>query len=281
MPRSKVIRFLQLLTCVGLGLAGPAPFVPAAYAQPAGNEMCGDGTTFTVNLPGTTLGIDDSDGLFQSISVPEVARDDSVTLPNGCRIYAILVGGYGNNHNYSDIMFFKVAEFVAKHDGYVHVAWWNNFTREYAAGPLHPENIVIRRLLGSDEVIGPTPSTDFDPLAFAPLTTLLDRPKANPDDDFQFQSDAALVIQAIRANNPNAIILVAGHSMGGNAVARLGMNPNVQIDLLAPIDPVGNRDKPRGIPGQLNFNWTRWRVANRFRGYRRWDCVRTGGVLNV
>jgi asparagine synthase (glutamine-hydrolysing) len=38
--------------------------------------------------------------------------------------------------------------------------------------------------------------------------------------------------------------IVAGHSMGGNAVARLGADPGVSIDLLAPIDPVGNRTRP-------------------------------------
>lgn len=288
MSGSKARRVLPSAVLLGASLLGMTAVSSTALAQPAGNpnEICGDGTTFTVQLPGTTLGIDDSDGLFRSIDVPAVARPDSVTLPNGCRIYAIFISGYGNNRHYDDIPFFKVAEFVAKHDGYVHTGWWNNFTKEYAAGPLHPENIVIQRTIlgipvGDPETIGPTPSTDGDLLAFAPLLAAVDRPKANPDDDFQFQSDAALVIQAIRANNPNAIIVVAGHSMGGNAVVRLGMNPNVPIDLLAPIDPVGNRDKPRGIPGQRNFNWTRWRVANGFRGYKQWDCVRTGGVLNT
>jgi len=283
MPRSTTGQFLRVVILCGFLLCAASLAAPVFAQPPANNpnEMCGDGTTFTVQLPGTTLGIDDSDGLFQSISVPDVAGADSVTLPNGCRVYAIFISGYSSNRDYTAIPFFKVAEFVAKHNGYVHVGWWNNLTKEYLEGPLHPENIVIRRLLQSDEVIYPGPSTDFDPRNFAPLTNILDRPKANPDDDYQFQSDAALVIQAIRMHNPDAIILVAGHSMGGNAVTRLGLNLNVSIDLLAPIDPVGNRDKPRGMAGQRNFNWTRWRVSHRFRGYKQWDCVRTGGALNV
>jgi hypothetical protein len=261
----------------------------SAAAQPPVSDppqMCGDGTTFTVQLPGTTLGIDDKDGLFKSIDVPDVARADSVTLPNGCRIYAVFISGYSNNGPYGDIPFFKVAEFVAKHNGYVHIGWWNNFTKEYTGGPLHPETITIQPMIlgiphGDPETYGPTPAISDDLLAFAPATSLVDRPKANPDDDFQFQSDAALVLKAIRSHNPDALIVVAGHSMGGNAVARLGMNSTVPIDLLAPIDPVGNRDKPRGIPGENNFNWTRWRVAHQFRGWKQWDCVRTGGVLNA
>ena len=257
----------------------PASARPA-LAQPAGNQMCGDGTTFTVHLPGTTLGVDDSEGLFRKVNVPDSGPADSITLPNGCRIYALFVSGYGNNRQFTDIPFYKVAEFVARNDGYVHVAWWNNLLKEYLGGPLHPVDIVIRRLFGllEDVVIPPGPSTsELGPQAgaFLPLPLAPDLPKANPDEDFQFQSDAAAMIRAIRQHNPEAIVIVAGHSMGGNAVARLGIeNRDLEIDLLAPIDPVGNRDSPRGLAGTRTFNWTRWRVANNFRGYKQWDCVR-------
>jgi pimeloyl-ACP methyl ester carboxylesterase len=255
-------------------VVGAAP----ALAQPNGGEMCGDGTTFTVPLPGTTTGIDDSEGLFRVINAP-LPPPDSVTLPNGCRIYAIFVSGYANNRHFKDLPFYKVAEFIARNNGYVHFSWWNNLLKEYLGGPLHPVDITVRRLFGlvEDVVIRPGPAnphTITSWLSFAP--DFIDLPKANPDEDLQFQQDAARVIRAIREHNPDAIVIVAGHSMGGNAVARLGMNRDLDIDLLAPIDPVGNRDKPRALPVERRFNWTRWRVANQFRGYRQWDCVRNG-----
>jgi pimeloyl-ACP methyl ester carboxylesterase len=263
-------------------LIGMAVSVPPAAAQPpAGNpnEMCGTGETFTVHLPGTSLGIDDSDGFWRRINVPATARADSVTLPKGCRIYAFLISGFGDNEGYDHIVFYKVAEFVAQNNGYVHVGWWNNFTSEYMARPLHPETITIQKMIpllgipiGDPVVIHPTPKTTGIPDTF--LNTMLDLPKANPDEDFQFLSDAELVLKAVRQHNPHALILVVGHSMGGNAVARLGATPGVPIDLLAPIDPVGNRDMPRGELGAKNFNWTRWRAAVNFQGYKQWDCVR-------
>jgi pimeloyl-ACP methyl ester carboxylesterase len=249
--------------------------VRSVEAQPNGNEMCGDGTTFEVQLPATNVGIDDSEGLFRIIDAPP-PPPDTVVLPNGCRIYAILVSGYSNNKHFYDWPFYKLAEFVARNNGYVHFSWWNNLLQEYLVGPLHPVNITVRRLFGllDDIVIPPSPNnphTVNSLLAFAP--SAVDLPKANPDEDYQFQSDASRVIRAIRQRNPNALIIVAGHSMGGNAVVRLGMNRDLEIDLLAPIDPVGNRDKPRAMP--FTDNWTRWRVANQFRGFKQWDCVRT------
>ena len=138
--------------------------------------------------------------------------------------------------------------------------------------------VVERRLSGEQVTIPPSPSNPDGATSWgAFLPGFADLPKANPDEDEQFQRDAALVIRAVRQRNPNAIIIVAGHSMGGNAVARLGLNRDLDIDLLAPIDPVGNRDMPRALPGERSYNWTRWRVAHEFRGYRQWDCVRDSG----
>lgn len=272
------------ILCAMFGMAAAV----SAQAQPPSsspNQMCGTGETFTVNLPGTPLGIDDTDGFFRNIDVPAVARPDSVTLPKGCRIYAFLISGYGDNEDYDRIIFYKVAEFVARNNGYVHVGWWNNLTSEYMARPLHLDPITVQKIvpilgipIGEPIVIHPTPKTTGIPDTF--LNTNLDLPKANPDEDFQFLSDARLVLKAVRQHNPTALIIVAGHSMGGNAVARLASSyPDVPIDLLAPIDPVGNRDMPRGELGQKNFNWTRWRAAVNFRGYKQWDCVRN--ALNL
>lgn len=270
------IRRIAAMLFVLLLLGGA---VRPAQAQPNGDQMCGDGTTFSVHLPATGIGIDDSEGLFRVIDAPP-PPPETISLPNGCSIYAFFVSGYANNANFNDWPFYKVAEFVARHNGYVHFSWWNNLLKPYLGGALHPVDVTVRRLAGLlDDVVVPTRPLNShvmtQALSFAP--GLSDLPKANPDEDHQFNADAARVIRAVRAHNPHALIVVAGHSMGGNAVARLGMARDLEIDLLAPIDPVGNRDMPRAtvLDGQ-KFNWTRWRVANNFRGYRRWDCVRNG-----
>jgi len=270
-------------------MVGTAVDVRPAQAQPPAsnpNEMCGTGETFTVDLPGKALGISDTSGVWRNIDVPAEARPDSVTLPKGCRIYAFLISGFGDNEDYDRIIFYKVAEFVAQNNGYVHVGWWNNLTRPYMERPLHPETITIQKWLpiigdiGDPVIIHPTPKTTGVPDTF--VNTALDLPKANPDEDIQFQSDARLVLKAVRQQNPHALIIVAGHSMGGNAVARMAVeDATVPIDLLALIDPVGNRDSPLGAVGQNNFNWTRWRAANKFRGFKMTDCIRTGVGLNL
>ncbi|MGH9796158.1 MAG: hypothetical protein ACRD5G_15425, partial [Candidatus Acidiferrales bacterium] len=280
MPHPNASQLLRLLVFLAVALLSSAYLAPTAHAQPAGNEMCGDGTTFTVNLPGTGLGIDNSDGLFggffRNIVAPNVAPPDSITLPNGCSLYVLLVSGYHQNEHFDRIHFYKVAEFAAKNNGYVHVAWWNNLQKEYMGGLLHPVTVVIERFLLPDITIHPNPG-GFDAIQIVGSLfpdNFLDLPKSNPRTDEQFQSDAAFMIQAIKANNPNALIIVAGHSMGGDAVARLGRNAALPIDLLAVIDPGNNRDLPVGLVGQRNFNWTRWRATHVFRGFQRWDCVR-------
>jgi pimeloyl-ACP methyl ester carboxylesterase len=255
--------------------------LPAHAQPPASNpsQMCGTGETFTVPLPGTTLGIGNTSGFWRNIDVPLIAREDSVTLPKGCRIYAFLISGFGDNKDYDRIIFYKVAEFVAQNNGYVHVGWWNNLTAPYMERPLHAETITIQKFvpflnipIGDPVTIFPTPQTEGVPDAF--VNPILDLPKANPDEDYQFLSDAERVLKAVRTHNPNALILVVGHSMGGNAVARLGATAGIPIDLLAPIDPVGNRDAPVAGVGDTKFNWTRWRATVNWRGYKQWDCVR-------
>jgi pimeloyl-ACP methyl ester carboxylesterase len=240
----------------------------SAFAQPAGSgQMCGDGTTFTVNLPGLPV-----------LPLGFTAPHDSVTLPKGCRIYAIFVSGYERNKALDELTFYKLAKFVAENNGYVHYAWWNNFMKEYMAGSLHPVNVTVP-ILGT---ISNNPggllsvhASGFIPLDFLQVTTLT--PKAIPEEDTQFQADAERVLQAIRAHNPDAVIIVAGHSMGGEAVARLGATTNVAIDLLAPIDPVGNRTRPVGMVTNRTYNWTRWRAAQQtWGGFRQADCIRIG-----
>jgi hypothetical protein len=236
---------------------------PGAAAQ---EQMCGDGSTFSVSLPSIAGG-----------------AADSVTLPKGCRIYALLVSGYSRNDKLDEFTFFNLAKFVARNGGYVHWAWWNNLLKPYLEGPLHAQE-TFRMSVPPHTVFGPTPGglTGVHAAGFVPLSHVLGAvPKAVPEEDKQFQADAKKLLAEIRAQNPDAIIVVAGHSMGGNAVARLGAGTPVAIDLLAPIDPVGNRSSPVGRPTAIDprsddntFNWTRWRATREFGGFKVRDCIR-------
>ena len=243
---------------------------PASAQPPAGNpdQMCGDGTTFTVNLP----------GLAGSLPFGIPATSDTVTLPRGCRVYALLVSGYSVNPRLDHLSFYKLAQFVAANNGYVHYAWWNNLFGEYLSRPLHggalPATVGVPGVGSITVKLTPGDLFNTHALGFVPADIDSPIPKAIPGEDTQFQADANLMLEAIRAHNPDALIVVAGHSMGGNAVARLGAGTGTLIDLLAPIDPVGNRNNPRGNPGTKYYNWTRWRVANDLVGYRQLDCER-------
>ncbi len=255
----RAVRIGVLLVLVTIALA------PEAHAQ----EICGNGTVFTVQLPSVSGG-----------------NGDSITLPDGCRIYALFVSGYERNQKLDELTFYRLAKLIAENDGYVHYAWWNNLLKEYMAGPLHTDEPFIVPVTGTR--IGPTPGglLGVHGAGFVPLVHELGLlPKAVPEDDFQFQADARRMLTAIRSRNPDAIIVVAGHSMGGNSVSRLGATTPVDIDLLAPIDPVGNRSSPVGRPTLADprpdkaFNWTRWRAANEFAGYKIRDCVRNALLL--
>ncbi|WP_165954225.1 alpha/beta hydrolase [Seongchinamella unica] len=245
-PRSLVTLTLLVMTATCLLISlGAGISTPAAAQGPLENEMCGNGTTFTVDL-----------------------GSDQLVVPDGCRIYALIASGYERNNNLDELTLYNFAKFVAENNGYVHYAWWNNLLREYMAGPLHSDDANPGGLAG------------IHAAGFIPLDSNFFN-KAIPNEDFQFQSDARRLLQAIRSHNPNAVIIVAGHSMGGASVARLGASTPVAIDLLAPLDPVGNRSLPEGLfsplqarPGAETYNWTRWRATHDFRGYRVWDCIR-------
>jgi hypothetical protein len=265
-------RFAIVRTGVLSLLLGGVPWLqPLAVAQPPASnphEMCGDGTTFTVNLP----------GLAGSLPFGIPATDDAVTLPKGCRIYALFVSGYSVNPRLDHLSFYKLAQFVAANDGYVHYAWWNNLFGEYLSRPLHggalPVTVSLPPLGAVSVQLTPGDLFNTHAAGFVPADIDSPMPKAIPAEDTQFQQDAKLLLEAVRSHNPDALIIVGGHSMGGNAVARLGTDTTTLIDLLAPIDPVGNRNNPRGTPGTKYYNWTRWRVANNLLGYRQLDCER-------
>jgi hypothetical protein len=189
------------------------------------------------------------------------------------------VSGFARNGKLNELLFYDLAKYVLEQDGYVHWAWWNNLLKEYMARPLHRTETYQSG--PNADVEGPHPG---DPAQVSTLVPGTLQWKAVPEEDTQFQADALRMLQAIRSRHPDALIIVAGHSMGGAAVARLGINPNLPaIDLLAPIDPVGNRSNPVGQVGSPSYNWTRWRATYTFRGYKSVDCERNlvGACKNV
>lgn len=216
--------------------------------------------TFDVLLPKVGFPSDDEG---QDWARPKVwgsrdfeATDDIITVPNGRPIYALFVSGYGENKYLDELVFFNFARHLMSNGAYVHYAWWNNLLAPYMERPLHHNQSHPGNL--QDDL------TSF-------LTAQAAASKAFPGEDYQFVADATRFISAIREHNPNAIVMVVGHDMGGGAVIHLAKNTNTLIDLLAPIDPVGNRNYPwSGLhPDQKDFNWTRWRVTrDHFLGYK-------------
>lgn len=206
------------------------------------------------------------------------ARADTIVIPNYRPIYALIVSGYASNKNLDEIMLYNLTRHLLGEGAYVHHSWWNNLLAPYQERPLHWDQSEPGSLTSGSNIGGfiPFPKPDG---------TLEE--KAVPEDDYQLQADAERFLRAVRAFNPDAIVIVAGHSMGGGAVARLGSETNQIIDILAPIDPVGNRSLPFAVPwlidpltpfdsiNQINplFPWTRWRGAHEnFLGWRQYDC---------
>ncbi len=208
-------------------------------------------THFTVPLP-----------CFPAGWFGESCEPAEITIPNGRPIYALLVSGFHVNKNMDLFHFYNFAKALQEKGAYVHYAWWNNLLAPYMEKPLHNVNSVP-----SFEAL---PWHDFDgELGFrwkgSPYPT-----KALPAEDNQFQADATALLTQIRANNPDAAIILVGHSMGGKAVARLADNIDSSIDiaLLAPIDPVGNRTCLPIVGGA----WCRgWDTFKRFYAVRRDD----------
>lgn len=244
-----------------------------------------------IELPAVNAGIKE-----EGFDVPPIwnninpVYNETIKIPNGRPIYALIVSGYASNQYLDEIMLYDFVRSILDKGGYVHYSWWNNLLAPYMERPLHssqsqPGNLRLGNLLSG-----------FTTAAGA-------REKAMPGEDYQFVADAKIFLKAIRFNNPDAIIVVAGHSMGGGAVVHLAdelsKEPNpIQIDILAPLDPVGNRNLPwAGVARQpqlenqqydlRDYNFTRWRVSrDGFRGYKKTDrdgvfgdCLPTGGWL--
>lgn len=236
--------------------------------------------TFTVHLPIVEYPRDEEGQGWERPKVwagHEDARPDSIVVPNGRPIYALIVSGYASNKHLDELMVYKFARHLQAKGAYVHYSWWNNLLAPYMERPLHHPQ--------SEPGDLNTHATDF-----INMTAEEAGRKAVPAEDYQFLDDARRFITAIRQHNPGAIIVVVGHSMGGGAVVHVGSGTSATIDILAPIDPVGNRNIPFAGNDRLatrDFNWTRWRVSrDTFLGYKRsaWDsdafrCVPDGPWL--
>jgi hypothetical protein len=299
MVRQLLVLQLWSLTLMALLSVGGAT---RAHAQPPPDDpnddkpaqMCGttsaahpNGETFTVSLParnGPVVGplplwqdFDDKQGPLWAIDADDVVPGDTITLPKGCRIYAFLLSGWGDNKDYDQIIFYKLAEWVAQRNGYVHVGWWNNLTAPYMERPLHDQQITLTPLIGGASVYSSTPGTTTALMAQGDAFEV-DLPKANPDEDFQFVNDFKRTLEAVRNHNPDAFIIVAGHSMGADAIVHtlgsLSQLSSNQVDLVALIDPVGNRDRPFKPIVSTKYQWTRWRATHNFRGWKKLDCER-------
>jgi hypothetical protein len=187
---------------------------------------------------------------------------DTILIPNGRPVYALIVSGYETNRYMDDLLVYKFATHLMEQGAYVHFAWWNNLLAPYMERPLHHNDSYPGDL-----------QNDF--FKFAGLTAPSGgvQRKAYPAEDFQFVADARRLLTAIRKHNPSAMIVLVGHSMGGGAVVHLARETEVTIDLLAPIDPVNNRNYPWGgrtiDNNEEYFNWTRWRVTrDAFQGFK-------------
>jgi len=196
---------------------------------------------------------------------------ETIQIPHGRPIYALLVSGFAQNKNLDMFHWYNFARCLHEKNAYVHYAWWNNLLAPYMQKPLHNP--------------ASTPSTHDNPrhdtegqynwftwswfnwnVLKIPGTENFPT-KAIPAEDYQFQQDATILLKEIHRYNPEAAIILVGHSMGGDAIVRLATNPElkdtdgnlIDIDLLAPIDPVGNRTcKPTSPTNSLthcNGDW--------------------------
>jgi hypothetical protein len=85
----RAARIFVLLVLVSIGMSSKA------NAQ----EVCGTGTTFTVAMPSVSGG-----------------PGDTITLPDGCRIYALFVSGYERNQKLDELTFYRLATTSAEEE---------------------------------------------------------------------------------------------------------------------------------------------------------------------
>ena len=178
---------------------------------------------------------------------------EAIQIPHGRPVYALLVSGFAQNKNLNMFHWYNFARCLHEKNAYIHYAWWNNLLAPYMEKPLHnPASIPSTLDHPRHDTDGQNNVLTWSVLGYPIFKVPGTEPfptKAIPAEDHQFQADAEIMLKAIRKYNPKAAIILVGHSMGGDAIMRLASNPNltdqegkkIDIALLAPIDPVGNR----------------------------------------
>lgn len=263
-------------------------FAANARAQqppPDPPQMCGEGV-FTVKAPSGTL-----------------------TLPKGCSMYLLIVSDHGRNNQMNELTFYPLAKWVAENGGYVHWAWWNNLLREYMAGPLGVATPVPFSFAGeppsepsalsSHHLFAAHPGTPtyvypgmaergwwkdgaakiLEPLLdFLFTDELLGTAPPSPATNASFVADARVFLSTIRNEHPpETLIFAVGHGFGAGSLNEVfeGL-PDVDIDLVGLIDPVGSQDTPQALRTNLNTHrGSQWRAKRSdFKGYRQADCIR-------
>jgi len=147
----------------------------------------------------------------------KACKDETIEIPNGRPIYALLVSGFHQNKNLDMFHFYNFARCLQELGAYVHYAWWNNLLAPYMKAPLHNADSVPS--------IASIPFDDLTGFVLNNGILFPDVPtKAIPAEDHQFQQDAEVLLTEIRANNPDAAIILVGHSMGGGSIVRLAEN---------------------------------------------------------
>ena len=124
---SLCVGLLALIACSGGGNSPDAPQSLAQTNNPSGlaaNAFAPE-TTFTVTLTNIVDG-----------------STDSIEIPNGRPVYALLVSGFHQNRNLDMFHYYNFAKCLFEADAYVHYAWWNNLLAPYMERPLHDENSV-------------------------------------------------------------------------------------------------------------------------------------------
>ena len=222
-----------------------------------------NGTIDDVRIYNRKLSVDDVRELYQqyfiTVDLPCIGdgwygsvceNNETILIPKERPIYALLVSGFHQNKNLDMFHFYNFAKHLQEKGAYVHYAWWNNLLAPYMERPLHTATSVPSH--GTWGFAASYPHHDIYPGDPRYCCGLWRHPnKAIPPEDNQFQADARALLNEIRQHNPDAIIVLAGHSMGGDAIVRLAdsMDDDFVIDLLAPIDPVGNRTCVPGYCG--------------------------------
>ena len=287
MARRRLVR--QLVSATLMALVSLFGAAARAHAQnpPDPPHMCGDGT----------------------LVIP--APSGTVRVPQGCRIYLLVVSDHGRNNQMNDLTFYPLAKWVAENGGYVHWAWWNNLLNEYMAGPLGapapypypvPPTATEPHPLESFHKFNANPGTptiaypgllergwwrDGLPSLIALLSAFVEDVLEDaflqngvdpvPASDAAFVADARVFLTTIRDFNREALIITVGHGFGASSLNHLFETlTDTEIDLVGLIDPIGSEDSPAARRSDLRTHrGSQWRSRRKFLGYRQADCIRS------